>query len=66
MEPVNVHIGSLASDRADYDGDGDVLYLHAGEPVGAEGEGDAGGPCGARPETIEASADEPAPALATA
>lgn len=37
MEAVNVHIGSLV-DHADYDAEGDVLYLHVGCPRVAEGE----------------------------
>ena len=93
MEAVNVHIGPLVFDRADYDAEGDVLYLHAGEPVEAEGEETPEGhvvrfePGSQRvvgltvfnarsvldrdgrlvvtvPETVEASADELAPALA--
>lgn len=95
MEVIDVRIGSLVFDRADYDADGDVLYLHAGDPVEAEGEETPEGhvlrfkPGTSRivgltvinarwllnrdgrlivtiPETIEASADELAPALATA
>ncbi len=38
MEAVNVHIGPLVFDQADYDSDGDVLYLHVGSPREAEGE----------------------------
>jgi uncharacterized protein YuzE len=38
MEAVNVQIGSLAFDHADYDTEGDVLYLHIGLPQAAEGE----------------------------
>jgi uncharacterized protein YuzE len=38
MEAVNVRIGPLVFDHADYDAEGDVLYLHVGEPVEAEGE----------------------------
>lgn len=38
MEAVNVQIGPLVFDHADYDAKGDVLYLHVGEPVEAEGE----------------------------
>jgi uncharacterized protein YuzE len=95
MEAVNVHIGPLVFDRGDYDAEGDVLYLHVGEPVAAEGEETPEGHVvrfepgtqrvvgltviNARsvldrdgrlivtvPETVEASADELAPALATA
>ncbi len=95
MEAVNIHIGPLVFDQADYDADGDVLYLHAGTPVRAEGEETPEGhvlrfePGTGRivgltvinarwllerdgrlvvtvPETVEASASELAPALATA
>lgn len=38
MEAVNIHIGSLVFDHADYDSDGDVLYLHIGPPSPGEGE----------------------------
>jgi len=38
MEQVNVRIGSVEFDHADYDAEGDVLYLHVGEPQEAEGE----------------------------
>jgi hypothetical protein len=38
MEAVNVKIGPLAFDHADYDSEGDVLYLHVGAPQDAEGE----------------------------
>jgi uncharacterized protein YuzE len=38
MERVNIAIGSLSFDRADYDADNDVLYLHIGEPQTGEGE----------------------------
>ena len=38
MEAVNIRIGPLVFDHADYDADGDVLYLHVGEPQPAEGE----------------------------
>ena len=38
MEAVNIHIGPLAFDHADYDADGDVLYLHVGDPQPGEGE----------------------------
>ena len=95
MEAVNVHIGPLIFDHAEYDAEGDVLYLHVGEPVEAEGEETPEGHVlrfepgtqrvvgltviNARsvidrdgrlvitvPETVEASADELAPALAAA
>lgn len=38
MEAVTVHVGSLVFDHADYDRDGDVLYLHRGMPQPADGE----------------------------
>jgi uncharacterized protein YuzE len=38
MERVNISIGTLTFDRADYDADNDVLYLHVGEPQVGEGE----------------------------
>jgi len=95
MEAVNVHIGALVFDHADYDAEGDVLYLHVGEPAEGEGEETPEGHLvrfapgtqrvvgltvvNARsvldrdgrlivtiPETVEASADELAPALTTA
>lgn len=95
MESMRVQIGPLIFDHADYDAEGDVLYLHVGEPVDAEGEETPEGHVvrfepgtqrvvgltliNARslldregrlivtvPETLEASADELAPALAVA
>jgi uncharacterized protein YuzE len=39
MERVNITIGPLSFDHADYDADNDVLYLHVGEPQAGEGEG---------------------------
>lgn len=38
MELVNIKIGPLSFDHADYDAASDVLYLHIGEPQPAEGE----------------------------
>jgi hypothetical protein len=38
MEQVNIRIGHITFDHADYDADNDVLYLHVGEPREAEGE----------------------------
>ena len=38
MDTVNIKIGQLVFDHADYDADGDVLYLHVGPPQSAEGE----------------------------
>ena len=38
MEAVKVRIGRLGFDHADYDAEGDVLYLHVGAPSEAEGE----------------------------
>jgi uncharacterized protein YuzE len=38
MERVNITIGRLSFDHADYDAENDVLYLHLGEPQAGEGE----------------------------
>lgn len=38
MDLVNITIGPVTFDRADYDAEGDVLYLHVGEPQTTEGE----------------------------
>jgi uncharacterized protein YuzE len=38
MERVNIEIGPLSFDHADYDAENDVLYLHVGEPQAGEGE----------------------------
>lgn len=38
MDRVNIRIGSVTFDLADYDAENDVLYLHVGEPQKAEGE----------------------------
>jgi uncharacterized protein YuzE len=38
MKRVNVAIGSLTFDRANYDAENDVLYLHSGDPQPGEGE----------------------------
>jgi uncharacterized protein YuzE len=38
MEQVNIRIGPVVFDHADYDAENDVLYLHVGEPQEAEGE----------------------------
>ena len=38
MERVNITIGPLSFDHADYDAENDVLYLHIGEPQAGEGE----------------------------
>ena len=38
MEALNIHIGPLVFDHADDDLDGDVLYLHVGQPQSGEGE----------------------------
>jgi uncharacterized protein YuzE len=38
MERVNIKIGPLSFDHADYDAENDVLYLHIGEPQVGEGE----------------------------
>jgi uncharacterized protein YuzE len=95
MEAVDIKIGPLVFDKAEYDSEGDVLYLHVGLPQEAEGEETPEGHVlrfepgtqriigltviNARwlldrdgrltvtiPETVEASADELAPALTAA
>lgn len=38
MERVRIKIGPVAFDRADYDSEEDVLYLHVGEPEAGAGE----------------------------
>ncbi len=38
MERVNIQIGPLSFEHADYDAENDVLYLHVGEPQMGEGE----------------------------
>ncbi len=38
MERVNIRIGPVVFDHADYDSESDVLYLHVGEPEAGEGE----------------------------
>ncbi len=38
MERVNITIGPVSFERADYDAENDVLYLHVGEPQAGEGE----------------------------
>jgi uncharacterized protein YuzE len=38
MERVNITIGPVTFDHADYDAEHDVLYLHVGEPQAGEGE----------------------------
>jgi uncharacterized protein YuzE len=92
MEAMSIRIGPLAFDHADYDAEGDVLYLHVGQPQPGEGEETPEGHVlrfapgtqqiigltviNARqvlnrdgrlivtvPETVEASADDLAPAL---
>jgi hypothetical protein len=37
-QQVNIRIGHITFDHADYDPGNDVLYLHAGEPQESEGE----------------------------
>jgi uncharacterized protein YuzE len=95
MEQVNIRIGPVAFDHAEYDTENDVLYLHVGEPQEAEGEETPEGHVlryapgtqqivgltilGAQrildrdgdlhvtiPESVKASADDLAPALAAA
>lgn len=38
MAPATVKIGPLTFDHADYDAEGDVLYLNIGVPAESEGE----------------------------
>lgn len=38
MDQVNIKIGAVTFDRANYDAENDVLYLHVGEPQDADGE----------------------------
>ena len=38
MERVDLKIGSLTFEHADYDDVNDVLYLHVGKPQAGEGE----------------------------
>jgi uncharacterized protein YuzE len=38
VDRVNITIGPVVFDHADYDAESDVLYLHVGEPQEAEGE----------------------------
>jgi uncharacterized protein YuzE len=38
MKRVNITVGPITFDHADYDAESDVLYLHVGEPQVAEGE----------------------------
>lgn len=38
MERVNITIGQVTFDHAEYDAEYDVLYLYDGEPQPAEGE----------------------------
>ncbi len=93
MEQVKIRIGPVIFDRANYDAEHDVLYLHVGEPQEAEGEETPEGHVlrfapgtqrivgltvlGAQrildrdgelrvtiPESVKASADDLAPALA--
>lgn len=95
MELVNIRIGPVTFDHADYDAKNDVLYLHVGHPQEAEGEETPEGhvlryapgsqrivgltALGAQrildrdgelrltiPESVNASADDLAPALAAA
>jgi len=43
VDHVNIRIGTVTFDLADYDAENDVLYLHIGEPRKAEGEETAEG-----------------------
>jgi hypothetical protein len=42
MQAVSIRIGPLAFDHVDYDAEGDILYLHVGQPQPGEGETPAG------------------------
>lgn len=93
MAQVNIRIGPVAFDHADYDAENDMLFLHVGEPTEAEGEETPEGHvlrfepgtrriigltvlgaqaildrdgelCITIPESVKASADDLAPALA--
>jgi hypothetical protein len=93
VERVNIKIGRVAFDHADYDHENDVLYLHVGKPARGEGEETPEGHViryspdtnlvvgltllnprfilqrdghivVTMPETVEATADDLAPALA--
>ena len=57
MEAMNIRIGPLEFDHADYDADGDVLYLHVGQPQPGEGEETPRG-------TLSASRQAPSGSLA--
>jgi hypothetical protein len=57
MGAVNVRVGPLAFDPADYDADGDVLHLHIGPPREREGDQPPRGTsCASRLAYIESSA----------
>jgi hypothetical protein len=45
MERVNITIGPMSFERADYDAENDVLYLHVEGASGWRGRGDPGGSC---------------------
>jgi uncharacterized protein YuzE len=76
MERVNITIGPMSFERADYDAENDVLYLHVDEPQAGEGEETPEGhvvryePGTSRivgltiPETVQTTAEDLAPALA--
>jgi uncharacterized protein YuzE len=38
MEPINLRLGSIAFDYANYDAEFDILYLRVGEPEPSEAE----------------------------
>jgi hypothetical protein len=44
MELVEINIGSLRFDQANYDAENDVLYLHGGRSITRGGGGDTRGP----------------------
>jgi hypothetical protein len=45
VERVNITVGPVVFDHADYDAECDVLYLHVGGAAGGRGRADARGPC---------------------
>jgi hypothetical protein len=65
MERVNITIGPLSFDHADYDAEGDVLYLHVGEPQAGEARRRPRGMSSAMHPGRTASSVSPCSALAT-
>lgn len=50
MEALDIRIGPLVFDHADYYAEADAFYLHVGEMAEAEGEETPGGMCCASSE----------------